>query len=384
MTANQLRVTTGGPNHDNLQPLQNMAAIVLQQGRFSKATEYLNQALQNVPEDSIEASNIHMYLALIKYKQGLYDQAIEDNEKAISIKQKVIEKEPSSSILFKLDIAQIQTNLADIYRKQAKFEQAMELNEKALQTRKETRMDSDVATLLIKKALILHEQGIIDLCDNEIVDAEIYLEFAYGPRNFGDSGNYANIATIRHEQGRFDDAVKYIKSAQKFLSQSDTKKSTLLEISSLKCDLHLKLLSQAVSMEDRTLPDFAKLEGLSKKYPYGSTRYLQYKRLYDAWNYTDGSSQRNQKHPKALDSLSEIRKLWDQLKEVFIQDLGHNSHELSPYARNLACEIATRILTLMDQTFGQIFRHYSKVDKDAYFPYLVRAIWRTSRVLNNN
>lgn len=194
--------------------LNDLAVVYWKQGRYDESIENHNEALEirertlgKEHEDYAQSLN---NLANVYSDQGRYDEAIEKLEEALRIDEKTIGREhPDHSIRL--------NNLASVYSRQGRHDEAIEKLEEALQIDEKTvgRAHPEYATRLNNLANVFFGQRRYNEAIERYEDAREIFEKTLGTEHPSYAVQLSNIAFIYEEQGDIPKALKLFEEAMR-------------------------------------------------------------------------------------------------------------------------------------------------------------------------
>ncbi|MCL2642395.1 MAG: tetratricopeptide repeat protein [Candidatus Bathyarchaeota archaeon] len=198
---------------------ETLATLMLWLGRYYDDTADYTKALQwnfkalTIKEKVLDkehpsTATTYHNIAEVYRKQGDYAKALEWFEKALAIDEKVFGKEhPSTAITY--------NNISGVYDSLGDFEVALEWNFKAL-TIKEKVLDKEhpsTATTYHNIAGVYREQGDFEVALEWFEKALAIYEKVLGKEHPSTATTYDNIAGVYREQGEYERALEWCMKA---------------------------------------------------------------------------------------------------------------------------------------------------------------------------
>lgn len=207
-----LLADNGSEKENTATLFNNLAGVQYAQGNYEKALEYNEKALQIMEKvlglDHPYTATAYNNTAEGYYAQGEYEKAFEYYEKALAIREKVQGPEHP-------DTATTYNNTAGLYYVQGKYEKALEYFKKALAIREKVLGPDHLSTATSYNniALVYSDQGEYEKAFEYYEKAIAIKEKTLGLDHPETATTYNNMGSMYHNQGKYEKALKYYEKA---------------------------------------------------------------------------------------------------------------------------------------------------------------------------
>lgn len=179
---------------------------------YPKSLKYNEKALsirKNIlDKEHPDIATTYNNIARIYDDQGDYKKALEYHEKALDIREKTLGKEHP-------DTSQTYNNLAEVYRTLGLYEKALEYNKKALDIREKVfgKEHPETATIYNNIGKSYRILGVYEKALEYYQKTLDIREKVLGKKHPDTAITYNNMAVVYDEQGDYEKALEYLKKA---------------------------------------------------------------------------------------------------------------------------------------------------------------------------